>query len=56
MYFPNFNRDNSETFEEQKNQETEQRRMLNVDQNIDEDTKAVEILFSQLSIYCNELE
>ena len=56
VYFPNFKRDNSETFEEQKKQETEQRKTLNVDQNIDEDIKAVENLFSQLSIYCNELE
>jgi len=56
VYFPNFNRDNSETFEEQKSQEAEQRMALNVDQNLDEDIKAVENLFSQLSIYCNELE
>jgi thiol-disulfide isomerase/thioredoxin len=56
VYFPNFNRDNSETFEKQKSQEAEQRRMLNVEQNIDEDIKAVENLFSQLSIYCIELE
>ncbi len=56
VYFPNFNRDNSETFEEQKSQEAEQRRTSKVDQDIDEDIKAVENLFSQLSIYCNELE
>lgn len=56
VYFPNFNRDNSETFEEQKSQEAEQRKTLNVYQNIDEDIKAVENLFSQLSVYCNELE
>jgi hypothetical protein len=56
VYFPNFNRDNSSTFEEQKSQEAEQRKTLNVDQNIDEDIKAVENLFSQLSNYCNELE
>ncbi|MEQ1620609.1 MAG: DUF3732 domain-containing protein [Methylococcales bacterium] len=56
VYFPNFNRDNSETFEKQKSQEAEQRKTLNVEQNIDEDIKAVENLFSQLSIYCNELE
>lgn len=56
VYFPNFNRDNSKTFEEQKNQEAEQRKTLNVHQNIDEDIKAVENLFSQLSIYCNDLE
>lgn len=56
VYFPNFNRDNSATFEEQKVQEAEQRRIHNVGQEIDEDIKAVENLFSQLSIYCNELE
>jgi thiol-disulfide isomerase/thioredoxin len=56
VYFPNINRDNSETFEEQKRQEANQRKTLNVDQNIDVDIKAVENLFSQLSIYCNELE
>lgn len=56
VYFPNFNRDNSETFEEQKSQEAEQRRTSKVDQDIDEDIKAVENLFSQLSIYCNALE
>ena len=56
VYFPNFNRDNSETFEEQKTQEAEQRKLHSVDQNIDEDIKAVENLFSQLSVYCNVLE
>lgn len=56
VYFPNFNRDNSATFEEQKTQEAEQRISLNISQNIDEDIKAVENLFSQLSTYCNELE
>jgi len=56
VYFPNFNRDNSESFEEQKSHEAEQRKTLSVAQNIDEDIKAVENLFSQLSIYCNELE
>ncbi|EJI85146.1 ATPase [Alishewanella aestuarii B11] len=56
VYFPNFNRDNSATFEEQKKQEAEQRKTLNVGQNIDEDIKAVENLFSQLSTYCNDLK
>ncbi len=56
VYFPSFNRDNSESFEEQKKQEAEQRKTLYVAQDIDEDIKAVENLFSQLSIYCNELE
>jgi len=54
VYFPNFNRDNSETFDEQKNQEAEQR--TEVERPVDEDIKAVENLFSQLSMYCNELE
>lgn len=56
VYFPNFNRDNSESFEDQKNQEVAQRKTLSTSQNIDEDIKAVENLFSRLSIYCNELE
>lgn len=56
VYFPNFNRDNSATFEEQKTQEAEQRKSLNIRQNIDEDINAVKNLFSQLSTYCNELE
>lgn len=54
VYFPNFNRDNSESFEDQKSQELEQR--TNTERPVDEDVKAVENLFSQLSIYCNELE
>ncbi len=54
VYFPNFNRDNAETFDEQKKVETGQR--LNTERPVDEDIKAVENLFSQLSIYCNELE
>lgn len=56
VYFPNFNRDNSESFEKQKKQEAEQRKTLNIDQDIDEDIEAVENLFSQLSIYCNKFE
>lgn len=54
VYFPNFNRDNSATFEEQKSQEAEQR--TEKERPVDEDIKAVENLFSRLSIYCNELE
>lgn len=53
VYFPNFNRDHSETFEEQKDQEIKQR--TESERPIDEDIKAVENLFSQLSIYCNDL-
>jgi DNA repair ATPase RecN len=54
VYFPNFNRDDSKTFEEQKSQETKQR--TKKERPVDEDVKAVENLFSQLSVYCNELE
>ncbi|EBX7708778.1 DUF3732 domain-containing protein [Salmonella enterica subsp. enterica serovar Moero] len=54
VYFPNFNRDESETFEEQTKQEAEQR--TSRERAVDEDVKAVENLFSQLSIYCNKLE
>lgn len=54
VYFPNFNRDISESFEEQKSQEAEQR--TKKERPVDEDIKAVENLFSRLSIYCNELE
>ena len=56
VYFPNFSRDNSATFEEQKNQEAEQRKQFDVQQDIDEDIKAVENIFNRLSIYCQELE
>lgn len=54
VYFPNFNRDTSDNFEEQKSQEAEQR--TKKERPVDEDIKAVENLFSRLSIYCNELE
>ncbi|MFM2589504.1 DUF3732 domain-containing protein [Vibrio sp. TBV020] len=54
VYFPNFNRDNSQTFEEQKDREAKQR--TKQERHVDEDIEAVEKLFSQLSIYCNELE
>lgn len=54
VYFPNSNRDTSESFEEQKNQEAKLR--TETERPIDEDIHAVENLFSQLSTYCNELE
>lgn len=54
VYFPNFNRDHSKTFEEQTEQESQQR--IPSERAVDEDVKAVETLFSQLSIYCNKLE
>jgi len=53
VYFPNFNRDISDSFEEQKGKE-EKQRTIN-DRPVDEDIKAVENLFTQLSTYCNEL-
>jgi DNA repair ATPase RecN len=56
VYFPNFSRDNSATFEEQTNQEAEHRKKSDVQQDIDEDIKAVENIFSRLAIYCDELE
>lgn len=56
VYFPNFNRDNSETFAEQAKKEAEQRKTFELKRDVDDDIKAVENLFSQLSIYCNDLE
>jgi len=54
VYFPNFKRDVSESFSSQKS-EDEKLRTKN-ERPIDEDIKAVENLFSQLSIYCNSIE
>ncbi|WP_273802017.1 DUF3732 domain-containing protein [Proteus vulgaris] len=54
VYFPNFNRDDAETFKQQTQQEAEQRTAK--ERSIDEDMKAVENLFSQLSIYCDDLK
>lgn len=54
VYFPNFNRDTSESFKNQKNLETRQR--TKSERPVDDDVKAVENLFTQLSIYCNKLE
>ncbi len=54
VYFPNFNRDTSESFEEQKSKEAKQR--TEKEKTVDEDIKAVENLFSRLSICCDELE
>ncbi|WP_080939900.1 DUF3732 domain-containing protein [Chromobacterium violaceum] len=56
VYFPNFNRDNSETFAEQTKKEAEQRKISDLKTDVDDDIKAVENLFSQLSIYCDSLE
>lgn len=54
VYFPNFKRDNSDSFDELRNQEAAQRSA--VERVVDEDIKAVENLFSQLSVYCNKIE
>ncbi|WYX74283.1 DUF3732 domain-containing protein [Morganella morganii] len=54
VYFPNFSRDDAETFKQQTQQEAEQRTAK--ERSIDEDMKAVENLFSQLSIYCDDLK
>lgn len=54
VYFPNFNRDTSDSFEEQLSQEVKQR--VEKEKSVDEDIKSVENLFTRLSIYCNELE
>ncbi|HIF9365924.1 TPA: DUF3732 domain-containing protein [Photobacterium damselae] len=54
VYFPDFTRDNSNSFEEQKSKEEKWR--TDKDRPVDEDIKAVENLFSQLSIYCNEVK
>ncbi len=54
VYFPNFNRDTSESFDDQMSKEVEQR--TDKERSVDEDMKAVENLFSRLSIYSNALE
>lgn len=54
VYFPNFNRDDAETFKQQTKQEAEQRTAK--ERSVDEDMKAVENLFSQLSVYCDDLK
>lgn len=54
VYFPNFKRDISDSFISQKIEEEKQR--TKDERPIDEDIKAVENLFSQLSIYCNSIK
>ncbi|WP_034584872.1 DUF3732 domain-containing protein, partial [Acinetobacter sp. HR7] len=56
VYFPNFNRDNSLTFEEQREEEAIQRQKLKLENSVDEDIKAVENLFNQFANYCKEIE
>lgn len=54
VYFPNFRRDESVTFNETKAAERIDRGKNERD--LDDDIKAVENLFSQLSSYCNEIK
>lgn len=54
VYFPNFKRDLSESFSDQKSEEQQQR--PKTERAIDDDINEVENLFSQLSIYCNSIE
>lgn len=54
VYFPNFNRDTSDSFEDEKELEKAQR--TEKEAPVDEDIKAVENLFSQLSIYCESIK
>jgi len=56
VYFPNFKRDNSSSFDEQKILEEEQRTSNNENRTVDEDIKSVENLFSRLSSFCLDLE
>lgn len=56
VYFPNFNRDISDSFDEQKQQEESLRTSLSDTRTVDEDMFAVENLFTRLSVYCLELE
>lgn len=54
VYFPSFKFDKSDTFNKESIKEMEQR--AEGERQIDDDMKAVENLFSQLSIYCTETE
>lgn len=54
VYFPNFKRDISDSFKSQKYEEEKLR--TKDERPVDEDIKAVENLFSQLSIYCNSIK
>ncbi|HBR1311166.1 DUF3732 domain-containing protein [Klebsiella pneumoniae] len=54
VYFPNFKRDDSATFDDAKAAETKDRSRN--ERGVDDDIKAVENLFSQLSSYCNEIK
>lgn len=54
VYFPSFKFDKSNAFDKESIKQIEQR--SEGDRQIDDDMKAVENLFSQLSIYCTETE
>jgi hypothetical protein len=54
VYFPNFRRDESVTFNDAKVAERSDRGKSERD--LDDDIKAVENLFSQLSSYCDEIK
>lgn len=54
VYFPNFKRDNADNFKMATSVEQEQR--TKGEPAVDEDIKAVENLFSQLSTYCDAIE
>ncbi|MHB8056815.1 MAG: DUF3732 domain-containing protein [Desulfuromonadaceae bacterium] len=54
VYFPSFKFDKSNTFDKESIKQIEQR--SEGDRPVDDDMKAVENLFSQLSIYCTEAE
>lgn len=56
VYFPNYARDNSNSFEEQKQKEKEERIDSYLSNDIEDDIKSVEKLFTLLSDYCTELE
>ncbi|MBN3264789.1 DUF3732 domain-containing protein [Pectobacterium brasiliense] len=53
VYFPNFKRDESITFNDSKL--TEKNHRSKNERDVDDDIKAVENLFSQLSSYCNNI-
>lgn len=56
VYFPNYTRDASNSFEEQTEKEKEERKLSYNSNAIEDDIKSVEKLFTLLSDYCIELE
>lgn len=55
VYFPNYTRDASNSFEEQTAKEKEDRKLSYNPNDIEDDIKSVEKLFTLLSDYCSEL-